>query len=552
MSFLYGQNGKLLLVGGKPLSLNAATAPTTGITLTPFFLNTSQAADARYLIQTTATSGDTAGDVPIIFTYTGGAPSSVQARIVDTSSNVIVDWTDITSSVTVNSGTGLGYLKNVTAGVEYKRQVRVGTSGTLTSADSVTFMIGTMILPWGQSNGRGTLDGGIGSSSTVPGTATTEVGYYDSNKTGTFFGKGGFVGVSNNNVIGSYSTNGGGGLSLLRLVGTTLQSKYGKKVGVAINPWDQNGTAMSGFMTSGGDISMLSNNGTTNGTIGFSSSATIIPNGDYRIVTWHQGESDSSTITRAQRLADLKQFCQAHINQVAKFGRSPSQITFLFALMGVYGLDSNSNPRVPQVEVLRASVIDLVAYAQTVGWDVRIGWSCMDLDPANATPPDSLHFGGADQTRSVRRLTQAIMNVLNPTGVPNGGAGPRLTGTVSRSGDDVTLTVAHDGGTALAAKTSGSPITGWYANTASDFSGTDIALTNVTIVDATHVRVTATGAPTTFYIKHCGHKFYTATSWHPDVSNLIYDNFAYPAGANAGDQFTGLPLQPTPDAIRVG
>lgn len=547
--FLLGQNGKLLLVGGKPLSLAVVGAATTAITLTPFFLNTTQASDVHFHIQTSAASNDTTGDVPFIFTYTGGAPSSVQARIVDSNGNAVsgFDWADISSTVTTDgAGNGLGYFNSVISGVNYKRQIRVGTSSTVTSSDTTAFNIGLMILPWGQSNMRGTLDGsdGSGLNGTVPGTAYTERTYFDLGN-GAFFGPSGFVGPSVNNTIGSYSTDHAGGLSLLRLVGTQLNAKYGRKVGVAINPWALNGQPMATFMNTATLVSsMLSNTGTSGGTIGFSSPKTYIVNGDYRIVAWHQGESDSASITRAQRLSDLKAFCQMHINQVAKYGRSASQLTFLFALMGV------GSP--VQMEVLRAAVIDLVAYAQTVGWDVRVGWNCIDLDPANAG--DSLHFGGADKTRSVRRLTQAIMNVIDSTNVPYGAAGPYLTGAVSRTGDDITLTVAHNSGSGrqLVPKTVGSAITGWYANTAADFSGTDITLSNVTIVDSTHVKVTATGAPTTFYIKHCGNKFYTALSYHPDVSNLIYDDFTYPTGANAGDQFTGLPLQPTPDAIKVG
>src|SRR5207237_5875449 len=133
-------------------------------------------------------------------------------------------------------------------------------SGAFTSNDGAPFNIGIMMLPWGQSNMRGTLDGGIGQSNQVPGTAYSEVGYFDANGGGAFFGdSGGFVGSSNNNTIGSYGTNGGGGLSLLRLVGTQLQAKFGRKVGVAVNPLAINGTAMSGFMSSGGVLFEVAN-----------------------------------------------------------------------------------------------------------------------------------------------------------------------------------------------------------------------------------------------------------------------------------------------------
>jgi hypothetical protein len=559
--FLLGPGGRLLLLGGKPLAITLGQAPTTAIRLTDWYLSTSYGYTTRFNIQTTAASNDTTADVPVVFTYTGGTPSSVQARVIDGSGVAVpgFDWTDITTTVTTSGTTGLGYLQGVPDGINYRREVRVGASTTVKDTDRAYFNIGINVLPWGQSNMRGTLDShtpdgsGITRDSVVPGTAsTTEWAYYNNNGTGAYFGPGGFDAGGNNNAsIGSYTLEKAGGLSMLRLLGTTLQNKRSKKVGIALNPWANNGQAMSFFMNASGVIGMLSNVGTVSPNIGFSSPAQYIT-GDYRIVAWHQGESDSTTITRTQRRDDLIKFCQAHIAQVLKFNRPSSKLTFLFAFMGV------GSP--PQMEVLRGAVLDLIAYVKqnNLDWDVRIGWNCIDFDPAFATPPDTLHFGGWDQLKSCRRMTQAAMHVLDPVAVKYGAIGPQLTGAVSRTGDDVTLTVLHEGlkddgqPRSLVAKTPGSPITGWYANTAADFSGTDIALTNVTIVDSTHIRVTATGAPATFYIKHCGGKYYTPQSYTPNVSNLIYDNFAYPTGANAGDQFVGLPLLPTPDAIKVG
>lgn len=541
---LLGPNGRLLLVGGKPLAVVPGAVPTTTIALIPGNLANT---NARFNVQTTAASGDTTADVPVLFTYNGGAPSSVQVRAIDAGGVAIpgADWIDL-QNVTVNAGVGIGYLPGVRAGANYRREIR---TGALTDRDVKTFNVGPMILPWGQSNMRGTLDGadangvGITTGHIVPGTALDEYGYFNSNNgTGTFFGLNGFVGANNGGPIGSYYTIQGGGLSMLRLIANRLKAKYGRDVGVAMNPLANNATAISAFLPGGFLNGMLTNVGTTAGSMGLSSPGNII-RGDYQAVACLQGESENPTITRAQRFSDLKAFCRMHIDHVALFGRPANKLTFLFAMMGV------ANP--PQMEVLRGAVLDLVAYGATQGWDVRIGWNCIDLDPANNNN-DTLHFGGMDQARSCRRLTQAFQNALDPVGTPFGARGPMLTGAATRSGDDVTLTVAHEGGAALAAKTPGSPITGWYANTAADFSGTDVPLTNVTIVSATQIRVTATGAPATFYIKHCGNKLYTALSYHPDVSNLIFDNFVYPTGADATEQLAGLPLLPTPDAIRVG
>jgi hypothetical protein len=229
------------------------------------------------------------------------------------------------------------------------------------------------------------------------------------------------------------------------------------------------------------------------------------------------------------------------------------------------------------MELLRAAVYDLIDYVKTnsLGWDVRVGWNCIDLDPQNANPPDTLHFGATDQVRSNRRLVQAYANALVPDVVPYGATGPYFPytkGTVagvpvylglsSRSPgtDDVTITVAHSSGTGsqLTVPNPGNPITGWYANTAPDFSGTDLVVSGVTITDAisAKVRLTIKGSDGNspiypVYVKHMGNKWGTTYSMFPDESNMIYDNFVYPSWANASEQLTGLPLHPTPDAIKV-
>jgi hypothetical protein len=211
------------------------------------------------------------------------------------------------------------------------------------------------------------------------------------------------------------------------------------------------------------------------------------------------------------------------------------------------------------MEILRGAVLDLIADSDLVamGADIRIGWNCIDMAP----PPDAqgnpgLHFVDEMQRIGLYRMAQACMNVLDPVNVPHGARGPKISGVASRSGGTVTLNIAHEGGTALAAKNSGNPITGWFANTAQDFSGTDLVVQSVTIQGTNQVVLTVTdsgGNPATgtFYVKHCGGKAGTLNSYSPNVTNLIYDNFSYPSNATGTDVYVGLPLLPTPDAITV-
>jgi hypothetical protein len=527
--------------------------------MTPFQVTQTGQYTGTFVIQPSASSNDTTADVPVIFTFAGGQPSSVQARLVDSSGNAVsgFDWTDITASVNVNGTTGLGFLSSVPVGT-YKRQVRVGTSATIKSADTADFMIGPMILPWGQSNMVGLLNGGGGSSTytlpKVPGTTQDETAYFLANKTGGLFTTQGFIaGGTNAYSLGSWYAYEQGTMALLRFVGNTLTQKFARKVGSAINPWARNGTSMGQFIDSNNNITMLSQSGTTNGAIGFSTpTGPILANGDYRIVLWHQGETlDWYTTTRAQRTAELKRFTLAHIAQVAKFGRPASKLTFLFAMMGV------GSPT--HMEMLRGAVLDLMVDSDLVamGADIRIGWNCIDMaPPTDAQGNPGLHFVDEMQRIGLYRMAQACMNVLDPVNVPYGARGPKISGVASRSGGTVTLNVSHEGGTALAAKNSGNPITGWFANTAQDFSGTDLVVQSVAIQGTNQIVLTITdtgGNPPigTFYVKHCGGKASTINSYAPNVSNLIYDNFSYPTNATGTDVYVGLPLLPTPDAIMV-
>lgn len=540
--FLTGPNGRLLLVGGRALLLAsgagaAEPAPSTtlSIALTPFYL---ASANTKFNVHPTAASGDTEADAPFVFTYTGDAPASVEGRIVDAGGAAVpgADWKPLTGA-TVNDAnkTGLAYLPGLRVGAGYRREIRVAaTSGTLTDIDTANFNVGPMILPWGQSNMVGTLTGGAAGSGNVPGTSVSESTYFLASA-GAFFGQSGYY-YGNGTPIGNYNVILPGAQSMIRLIGKRLKAKYGRDVGLSMNPWARNSTHIGQFTPA----AMLTGTGTTNGTVGFSSPKHVA-SADYRVVAFHQGETwwSGQPIATAERLTQLKAFCQMHIDHVAQYGRAPSQLTFLFAIMGV-GSPSH-------MEVLRGAVLQLVTYGATQGWDVRIGWNCIDLDVGT----DLLHLSADSQLKSNRRLVEASQNVLDPSGVPFGAKGPSLTGAVSRAGDNVTFTVAQNGGTALAAKDGASPITGWYANTAADFSGTDLAVSNVTILSSTQIRITVTGAPVTFYVKHCGGKHGTAQSNTPNIANLIYDNRVYPTGADPSEQFTGLPLLPTPDAIVV-
>lgn len=559
---LLGPGGRPFLMGGRYLGVVAGAAPNLSLTLAQSYLGT---AGATFHISTTASSDDTATDAPIIVSYTGGPPALLEARVVGSNGSPVTgfDWTDITASTQFDPATktGLGYLLNLPVGTGYKRQVR---AGAFSDADSKIFNVGPAIATMGQSNQNGQLDDDAGNPGVnVPGTSAGEYDYILTYKRASYFGIDGFV-LSNLNPIGNFNPLWGGGGMMLRLIGNRLKAKYGRDVGVMNIPLALNGTAIAAWLPGGGAYKIMTNSGAAYQQVGFMSPKNVV-RGDYRLVTLHQGESNNSAAyTRALRFEDNKAFCLTHINQVAKYGRPANKITILFAMMGVYGIDSSSgNPWAANIEAIRGAALDIVAYGKTQGWDVRIGWNCLDLDP-ELLGGGGLHFQGIYKQMGNRRQTQAIQNVLDPVGCPVSAAGPYLTGEYSRTGDDITLTVADESNTGLEVKNPGAPITGLYGNTSLDFTGTDVLLGNTVILPGTmQIRTTATMAgggavPATFYIRHCGGKMFTRQSYHPDVSNLVYNKFWYPTGADpTTEQFKGFPLQygfplQSADYLKVG
>lgn len=558
---ILGPGGRLMLVGGRPILTGAApsaSGSTLSLALKDIYANYTL---AHPVIQRKA--GTDYGDVPVMFSYTGSAPSNVQARVVniDNTGTVIKDWTSLTgATVSDASLTGLGYLSNVPIGCDYQLQIRDGNqpaNASTISSGVRRWGVGVCILIAGQSNMLSTLDAGD-FNAPIPGTTLTESSYWaEQGCPIVYWGVDGYTGnwtsggTGDVTVAPGWGNSAGGGTGLLRMVSAGLTAKYGRKIPVCGAVWAFAGTGLDDMFppATGERAQIYTNSGTSTGTIGWRSPPGYTP-GDFEGIVLHQGEAEAGK-TRAARTAQLKTYYTYMLSLVAPFGRTAADLFFLPAVMGVY-----TDTALGGMENLRGAVYDLEAYAQANGWPrVKAGWNCIDLDAGDplGSPNDGLHFrdianGNQYRKWGLRRLIQSIMKQMGCATFS--GMGPRVSG-VTRSGSVATVTVAHDGGTALAARDSSKAITGWYANTAADFSGTDIAVT-AAIASATTVAVTFP-AGTTFpaYLKHLGGKIGTMQSQHPDTSNRVGDNAVYPTGVHPGDQFTGLPLQPTVDSLMV-
>lgn len=534
-------------------------------------------------------AGLTTGQVPVLFGFAGGTPTSIQARVVKASDGTTVfDWTAL-SGLTLGSVTGRGYLDGVPQGKGYLLQVRDGvtqpTSGALFSTGTVPWGVGVVILAQGQSNMVQTLAGNY--QAVVPGTSLEEIDYYAANIPGSFYDNNGWHGQGVNDGSqgpgggdSSTNTNGGNPQMFVRIVAGALLARYGYEVPIALIPMAYNQTLIEafidprvGYASGTAYADLFGASGTTLGNFGLASPSNVYA-GDFEAVAFHQGEANSGDAV-AVYIAKLQALYQTYLNYVAQFGRTPANLVFAPAILGNYAVTGE-----PAIENIRIAEAQFVQQAnagtltgQTTPWPaVQVGWTTIDLWRGTGTvgvnpPSDDLHFEiPAIQQRSMRRVIQTVLHSIGasgngPSGQPFSGAGPSLAGTFTLSGLTATFDVTFTGGTTLAPPASGNPITGWYANTAADFSGTDIAITVALASSGTKVAVTfPTGTTFPAYVKHLGGLIgstvvdsggYTA-SCYPNISNILYDNCSYPTGCTGTDiDALGLPLLPSVGALTV-
>lgn len=525
---------------GNPLTddtVPGGTSGTTALTLTDFY---SSHQYARPVIQRSALSMNDAGgpwgDVPVLFTFTGTQPAYPQARVVKASDgSAVTGWKTLTN-ISVVGNSMLGTLPKVPQGGYYLLQVRDGQKTTVFSNGTKSWGVGVVVLAVGQSNMLGTLAAGS-YTDPVPVDGSIEYDYWFAGKSGgTQFGTSGYIHPNNGTPGGGSSVDplGGGVFSTMRIVSARLAAKYGKTVPVGFVPWAFSGKTIGEMAPDGAMSTALFNgSGTTANSIGMKSPGNIF-GGDFEIMAWHQGET--GTETYAQYLQALKDIYTNILARVSPFGRNASSLWFLPAVLGVYA-------DVTLIESRRKAVLDFDAYAKANNWPkVRAGWNCLDLDPVDGG--DGLHFqdvsgGNKYRTWSVRRMTQAILYALGCSTFT--GLGPKISG-ITRSGNVLTAIIAHDGGSALVARKPGQPITGWSVK---DNGGNTITAT-VAIASANTITLTLAGSPVyPVSVQHGG-------GIHPDVTNLIVDDKAYPEGCTGTDLLTnGRPILPTPDPIVV-
>lgn len=538
--------GQLLSAGTTPLRVGtyvAGEAPRTPTTTLALRDVVNTHAKTIVVFQRTAGTEDLpvpTGRVPVMFDYTGPIPVNPEVRVVDAQGAEVMGWTRLTGVTEVNPGVGIGILEPVPQGMTYtiaglRDGDQVGKVET-TSSGSGKWGVGVRGVWGGQSNMLSLINVGTYNVDKPPGSGQYEYQYWDSARVpGYYYSPTGW----------GWPDSGGnvkpGRVAWLRILTAKLKARYGRDVPVAMTPWAFDSTGISAFLgPSGSRWTTLMQSGSTGSTYGLKSPANYSGTGDFEFMVWHQGESNSGD-TRAQYLAYLKELYQDLLDHVGQFGRTAANFGFFPAVLGVYGATS--------VEHLRGAVMDFEDYAKEGNrWPkVRIAMSCIDLDTSdpNDGNSDTLHIGTPYAYWGNRRFLQTVLHFLGCA--TYSARGPQIS-SVTRSADNVILTVTHGRAGATLVNKKGTALTGWYVNTAQDFSGTEVTGHTVAITGANQITLTLPAGTGSVWIKHAGHKLGSALSTHPDVSNLVYDDSPYTEGATGADLYNGFPLMATPDA----
>lgn len=447
----------------------------------------------------------TSKTITVSGTYTG-APSSIQACVVDASTGVpAMDW--VTIATNPAGGNFSGQLA-VPQGGWYKLQVRDGVDNTLVATGGNKFGVGMIIAMIGQSN-----------MANMPGTpykyplgdakaveyvngAIRRVGNVnDQYQPNTLFG-----------AYGSYTTvgsNGDGHVYFANLMSEglgipvcILNAAIG---GTSITSWQSNGTSW----TNGG--------GTSNKR--FKELMQDLGS-DFEMAIWYQGEQDAAAMSAATWSAYL---ANVQANCKALNGRNDSTFKFGVVSLGFGSYNGSVEGDFGKMRVAQ------IAYATSTPGAFLV--SC-NYDAKSAT--GDVHLDGISFSRKGPIYAK---NALFALGIGTSGAGPRITGAV-RSGLNIDVTVAHSGGTGL---TDGAGGTGGAITTMRVYDGgVQATIASTTILNSTTIRLTLAAAPAGAVtldnaIMNCPSGA-NASTYTP--ATTVYDN------ASVYNGTVGCPLQP--------
>lgn len=247
-----------------------------------------------------------------------------------------------------------------------------------------------------------------------------------------------------------------------------------------------------------------------------------------RWAVWLQGESNA-TADAAANATYAGNLAAVQAQLVSQSGRTAAAYGFGLVPLGPAVPGPNSNVAwTPEGNMgpLRAMHVAHAATA-TGAYLINAG-----LD-ASLNGTDPIHWNLASYVRAARRYAEWVRRWA----AGDGGAlaGPRITGA-SRSGAQITLTIAHAGGAALldGAGGAGAALAGFRVFD----SGAPVAINSTAILSPTSLRLTLAAAPSGAVTMDFGMANLPFGATAPAASSILYDN------TTVSNDTVGIPLQP--------
>lgn len=451
----------------------AQSAATTAIALTDVVNNRVYQRDAS----------STSGPIFVSGTYTGGAPSAVQAQVIDAgTSAVVVPWTNVDTAP--QGGNWLGFV-NAPQGGPYRVQVRCANNTSLQASGTNSAYVGIVLLCYGQSNmaymfGSGAMYASPDES--IPAALT-----------GTF--------VFDGTTWAAAPSNG------IRVLMNELRTATGVPIG-----------AMHGAV-SGQSIGSL----VPGQTLFNNFAATIAASGARgEFLVWHQGEGNAGTSTGTSAESYAASLGSIHQAVCDAVGRTKAQMPLILAGLGRTDSISFTDP--PAWDAGQRMLMD------AVGLMTNAHYSHANVD---VTLFDGIHWTASGYIRAAKRYARTITTLL---GLTTGKPDWRITSARVIDGTTTDVTVTHSIGNDYTPATG---ITGFEVS--GDNGGTWSAATGVR-VDATKIRLTHADVVTS-NLRKIRYLYGTL----PDITGLVKDNsvLAVPL-TQSGGPITPIPLAAFP------
>jgi hypothetical protein len=423
-------------------------------------------------------------------TFTGsynGAPSGIEARVVDRDGTQVVGWTAATSP---SAGNWSVTVPSIPQGNNYALEVRWTNNTANIQRTPLPWGVGVVIFGTGQSNMEN-----MKTDNTARAIDGVTMSLFDMDEYDAAAAQGGWRDVR------SGSIGAGFGEAAFQIQGALA----GSNIPVCLVNAAWSGSALTG---SGGWQDTASSPWQR-----FLTAVSVVGKGE--AVAWFQGEADANNnVAQATYETDLATVVG---RMRSTMGLTAAQLPFLCWILGKQG--SVSGNIWPPIRSALMASIGSITNAKHVG-------GAYDL-----VLVDALHYDSTSYARLGNRLAQAFLNYLLPGTYTTGCNGPAIS-SATFSGSVVTINFTLNDASGIAMTGTGN-ITGLVVKNAADATQT---ISSTAIVGST-VELTMSGSPATGWkVEYWNLDAYTGTNHLVGTMSVIGDT-------------RGVPVKPTTSAI---